>query len=133
LTKDITLHGSTKISLIGEVYNLLQPSQLRQLQREPQLDGAATTALFGQPLQNYRQRVYSRQAQFAFRSELLSGRVAFGSEIRTEAPLIPKGNVRIEPRPARWNPGGEAAISVKQHAMARSGRIGRVTPTTSSP
>ena len=67
LTKDITLRGSTKISLIGEVYNLFNHHNYGSYNLNLSATAAATTALFGQPQQNTGNAYISRQAQFAFR------------------------------------------------------------------
>jgi hypothetical protein len=67
LTKDVTLHGSTKISLIGEVYNLFNHHNYGSYNVNLSSTAAATTALFGQPQQNTGNAYISRQAQFAFR------------------------------------------------------------------
>jgi hypothetical protein len=67
LTKDITIHGSTKISLIGEVYNLFNHHNYGSYNVNLSATAAATTALFGQPQQNTGNAYVSRQAQFAFR------------------------------------------------------------------
>jgi hypothetical protein len=67
LTKDITLHGTTKISLIGEVYNLFNHHNYGSYNVNLSSTAAATTALFGQPQQNTGNAYVPRQAQFAFR------------------------------------------------------------------
>ena len=67
LTKDITLKGSTKISLIGEVYNLFNHHNYGSYNVNLNATVPATTALFGQPQQNTGNAYISRQAQFAFR------------------------------------------------------------------
>jgi len=67
VTKDITLHGTTKIALIGEVYNLFNHHNYGSYNTTLSATAAATTALFGQPQQNTGNAYISRQAQFAFR------------------------------------------------------------------
>lgn len=67
LTKDITIHGSTKISVIGEVYNLFNHHNYGSYNVNLSSTAAATTALFGRPQQNTGNAYISRQAQFAFR------------------------------------------------------------------
>jgi len=67
LTKDIKLVGSTKISLIAEVYNLLNHHNYGSYNLTLSATAPATTALFGQPTQNTGNAYVPRQAQFAFR------------------------------------------------------------------
>ena len=67
LTKDIAIKGTTKISLIGEVYNLFNHHNYGSYNVNLNATAAATTALFGQPQQNTGNAYISRQAQFAFR------------------------------------------------------------------
>jgi len=67
LTKDIAIKGSTKISLIGEVYNLFNHHNYGSYNVNLNATALATTALFGQPQQNTGNAYISRQAQFAFR------------------------------------------------------------------
>ena len=67
LTKDLKLRGSVKISLIGEVYNLLNHHNYGSYNVNLSATAAATTALFGQPQQNTGNAYVPRQAQFAFR------------------------------------------------------------------
>ena len=67
LTKDIKLIGSTKISLIGEVYNLFNHHNYGSYNVNLSSTAPGTTALFGQPQQNTSNAFVSRQAQFAFR------------------------------------------------------------------
>jgi Carboxypeptidase regulatory-like domain len=67
LTKDITIKGNTKISLIGEVYNLFNHHNYGSYNVNLSSTAPATTALFGQPQQNTGNAYISRQAQFAFR------------------------------------------------------------------
>jgi len=67
LTKDIAIKGSTKISLIGEVYNLFNHHNYGSYNLNLNATALATTALFGQPQQNTGNAYISRQAQFAFR------------------------------------------------------------------
>jgi hypothetical protein len=67
LTKDIKLVGTTKISLIGEVYNLFNHHNYGSYNLTLSATAPATTALFGQPLQNTGNAYVPRQAQFAFR------------------------------------------------------------------
>ena len=67
LTKDVKLVGSTKISLIGEVYNLFNHHNYGNYNLALSATAPATTALFGQPTQNTGNAYVPRQAQFAFR------------------------------------------------------------------
>jgi len=67
LTKDIALVGRTKISLIGEVYNVFNHHNYGSYNTALSATAAATTALFGQPQQNTGNAYVPRQAQFAFR------------------------------------------------------------------
>ena len=67
LTKDIKLVGSVKISLIGEVYNLLNHHNYGSYNTNLSATAAGTTAVFGQPQQNTGNAFVPRQAQFAFR------------------------------------------------------------------
>jgi Carboxypeptidase regulatory-like domain len=67
LTKDIKLVGTTKISLIGEVYNLFNHHNYGSYNLTLAATVPATTALFGQPTQNTGNAYVPRQAQFAFR------------------------------------------------------------------
>jgi hypothetical protein len=67
LTKDIKLVGNTKISLIAEVYNLLNHHNYGSYNLNLSATSAATTASFGQPQQNLGNAYVPRQAQFAFR------------------------------------------------------------------
>ena len=52
LTKDFKIVGSTKISLIGEVYNLFNHHNYGSYNTSLSATAAATTAVFGQPQQN---------------------------------------------------------------------------------
>jgi hypothetical protein len=67
LTKDIKIAGNTKISLIGEVYNLFNHHNYGSYNTALSATAAGTTALFGQPQQNTGNAYVPRQAQFAFR------------------------------------------------------------------
>ena len=67
VTKDIAIKGTTKISLIGEVYNLFNHHNYGSYNLNLSATAAATTALFGQPQQNTGNAYIARQAQFAFR------------------------------------------------------------------
>ena len=67
LTKDIKLGGSMRVSLIGEVYNLLNHHNYGSYNTTLSATAAATTALFGQPVQNTGNAYVPREAQFAFR------------------------------------------------------------------
>ena len=67
LTKDFKIVGSTKISLIGEVYNLFNHHNYGSYNTSLSATAAATTAVFGQPQQNTGNAYVPRQAQFAFR------------------------------------------------------------------
>jgi hypothetical protein len=52
VTKDVSLGGSVKLSLIGEVYNLFNHHNYGSYNVNLSSTAAATTALFGQPQQN---------------------------------------------------------------------------------
>jgi Carboxypeptidase regulatory-like domain/TonB dependent receptor len=67
VTKDFRLPGSTKISLIAEVYNLFNHHNYGSYNTTLSATAPATTALFGQPQQNTGNAYVPRQAQFAFR------------------------------------------------------------------
>ena len=67
LTKDIKLTGSAKVSLIGEVYNLFNHHNYGSYNTTLSSTAAATTALFGQPVQNTGNAYVPRQGQLAFR------------------------------------------------------------------
>ncbi len=67
LTKDIKIAGSVKISLIGEVYNLLNHHNYGSYNTNLSATAPGTTALFGRPQQNTGNAYVPRQAQFAFR------------------------------------------------------------------
>jgi hypothetical protein len=67
VTKDIAIKGTTKISVIGEVYNLFNHHNYGSYNVNLNATALATTALFGQPQQNTGNAYISRQAQFAFR------------------------------------------------------------------
>ena len=67
LTKDIAIKGTSKISLIGEVYNLFNHHNYGSYNVNLSSTAPATTALFGRPQQNTGNAYISRQAQFAFR------------------------------------------------------------------
>ena len=67
LTKDIKLGGTAKLSLIGEVYNLFNHHNYGSYNTTLSATAAATTALFGQPLQNTGNAYVPREAQLAFR------------------------------------------------------------------
>jgi hypothetical protein len=63
ITKDIKLGATAKVSLIGEVYNLLNHANYGGYVTQLSATSAATTARFGQPSS----ALISRQAQLAFR------------------------------------------------------------------
>ena len=65
LTKDFTLSGSTRVSLIAEVYNLFNHANYGSYNISER-DVAATGA-FGLPQQNVGNAYVPRQAPFAFR------------------------------------------------------------------
>jgi hypothetical protein len=67
VTKDIKLVGNAKISLIAEVYNLFNHHNYGSYNTTLSATAPATTALFGQPLQNTGNAYVPREAQFAFR------------------------------------------------------------------
>jgi len=67
VTKDIKLGGTAKLSLIGEVYNLFNHHNYGSYNTTLSATAAATTALFGQPLQNTGNAYVPREAQLAFR------------------------------------------------------------------
>jgi hypothetical protein len=67
LTKDFTLRGTAKISLIGEIYNLFNHHNYGSYNTSLSATAAATTALFGQPQQNTGNAYVPRQGQLAFR------------------------------------------------------------------
>ena len=67
VTKDIKIAGSTKVSLIGEVYILFNHHNYGSYNTSLSATNAATTALFGSPQQNTGNAYVPRQAQLAFR------------------------------------------------------------------
>ena len=67
VTKDIRIAGSTKVSLIAEVYNLFNHHNYGSYNTSLSATNAATTALFGSPQQNTGNAYVARQAQLAFR------------------------------------------------------------------
>src|SRR5262249_37932125 len=67
LTKDFKLVGTTKISLIGEVYNLFNHHNYGRYNKTLSATAPATTARFGPPLENPGNAYVPRKAQFAFR------------------------------------------------------------------
>ena len=67
VTKDIKLVGSSKISLIGEVYNLFNHHNYGSYNTSLSATAPATTALFGQPQQNAGNAFVPREGQLAFR------------------------------------------------------------------
>jgi len=67
LTKDIKLVGTTKISLIGEVYNAFNHHNYGSYNTTLSSTAPATTALFGQPVQNGANAYVPREGQLAFR------------------------------------------------------------------
>ena len=67
ITKDITIVGTTKVSVIGEVYNLFNHHNYGSYNTSLSATNAATTALFGSPQQNTGNAYVPRQAQLAFR------------------------------------------------------------------
>jgi hypothetical protein len=67
LTKDIKLGGTTKLSLIGEVFNVFNHHNYGSYNTNLSATAAATTALFGQPQQNAGNAFIPREAQLAFR------------------------------------------------------------------
>jgi len=67
LNKDIKIAGSTKLSLIGEVYNVFNHQNYGSYNTSLSATSAATTALFGQPQQNSANAFVPREGQLAFR------------------------------------------------------------------
>ncbi|HEV2983534.1 MAG TPA: carboxypeptidase-like regulatory domain-containing protein [Vicinamibacterales bacterium] len=67
LQKEIKLHGSVRLSLIAEVYNLFNHRNYGSYNVNLSATSAATTANFGQPQQNLGNAYVPREAQFAFR------------------------------------------------------------------
>ena len=67
VTKDITLGGSLKAQLIGEVFNLFNHGNFGSYNMTLSATAPATTALFGTPSQNTGTAYVSRQGQVGFR------------------------------------------------------------------
>jgi hypothetical protein len=67
VSKDFKLVGTSKISLIGEVYNLFNHHNYGSYNTALSSTAPATTALFGQPQQNAGNAFVPREGQFAFR------------------------------------------------------------------
>jgi hypothetical protein len=67
VTKDFKIVGTSKISLIAEVFNLFNHHNYGSYNTQLSATAAATTATFGQPQQNLGNAYVPRQAQFAFR------------------------------------------------------------------
>jgi carboxypeptidase family protein len=67
VTKDIRIVGTMKVSLIAEVYNVLNHHNYGSYNTSLSATSAATTGLFGQPQQNTGNAYVPREAQFAFR------------------------------------------------------------------
>jgi len=67
LTKDITLGGSRKATLIAEVFNLFNHANYGSYATSLSATNAATTALFGRPQQIDGNAYVPRQAQLGFR------------------------------------------------------------------
>ena len=67
VTKDIKLVGTTKVSLIAEVFNLFDHHNYGSYNTLLSATAAGTTAVFGQPQQNTGNAYVPREAQFAFR------------------------------------------------------------------
>jgi len=67
LTKDIRLGGRFKASLIGEVFNLFNHANYGSYNTSLSATNAATTALFGTPVQNTGNAYVARTGQLAFR------------------------------------------------------------------
>ena len=67
LTEDLKLTGSFKVQLIGEVYNLFNHANYGSYNTTLSATSAATTALFGTPVQNTGNAYVPREAQLAFR------------------------------------------------------------------
>jgi hypothetical protein len=67
VTKDFRIVGTSKISLIAEVFNLFNHHNYGSYNTQVSATAAATTATFGQPQQNLGNAYVPRQAQFAFR------------------------------------------------------------------
>jgi hypothetical protein len=67
ITKDFKIVGTTKISLIAEVYNLFNHANYGSYNTSLSATAAATNAVFGLPQQNLGNAYVPREAQFAFR------------------------------------------------------------------
>ncbi len=67
VTKDFALGGNRKASLILEVFNLFNHNNYGSYNRTLSATSAATTALFGTPLQNTGNAYVPREAQVGFR------------------------------------------------------------------
>jgi hypothetical protein len=67
LTQDIKIAGSTRLSLIAEVYNLFDHHNYGSYNTSLSATSAAVTALFGTPQQNTGNAYVPREAQLAFR------------------------------------------------------------------
>ena len=67
LTKDIRLGGRFKATLIGEVFNLFNHANYGSYNTSLSATNAATTALFGTPVQNTGNAYVPRTGQLAFR------------------------------------------------------------------
>ena len=67
MTKDITLGGSRKATLIAEVFNLFNHANYGSYATSLSATNAATTALFGRPQQIDGNAYVPRQAQLGFR------------------------------------------------------------------
>jgi hypothetical protein len=67
LMKDIKITGSFRAQLIGEVFNLFNHANYGSYNTTLSATSAATTALFGTPVQNTGNAYVPREAQLAFR------------------------------------------------------------------
>ena len=67
VTKDFKIVGTSKVSLIAEVFNLFNHHNYGSYNTQVSATAAATTAIFGQPQQNLGNAYVPRQAQLAFR------------------------------------------------------------------
>jgi hypothetical protein len=67
LMKDIKITGSFRVQLIGEVFNLFNHANYGTYNTTLSATSAATTALFGTPVQNTGNAYVPREAQLAFR------------------------------------------------------------------
>jgi hypothetical protein len=67
MTKDLTLGGSRKATLIAEVFNVFNHANYGSYATSLSATNAAATALFGQPQQTDGNAYVPREAQLGFR------------------------------------------------------------------